>query len=76
MKQVEKPNKVSAAEQVESLLGTAKQEISDESTRKMVRTIKLKLIERTAAAKILANINREIDMLKIELEQELESLNA
>lgn len=66
----------STAARVEELLGTAKSELSDEATKHMVKRIKSKLQERVAAAKVLANIDREVDMLKLELAQELESLNA
>ena len=62
------------AQKVEELLGVAKKEITDEATKNMVKKIKLKLNEKRVATKILANITRDINMMKLELEQELESL--
>ncbi len=71
----DKVQEIRTSEQkVEDLLKEAKKEVTDESTRKMVRTIKLKLMERKSATKVLANIDREIEMLKLELAQELDSI--
>jgi len=61
-------------EQVEYLVDVSKRELKDEATEAMVKKIKMKLIERKSAAKVLANIEREIDLMKIQLVQELESL--
>ena len=41
-----------------------------------VANIKNKMKERSSAAKILSNIDREIDMMKIELTEEIKSLSA
>ena len=64
------------AQQVEELLNTAKTELSNEATDKMVKRIKSKYQERINAAKILSNIDREIAEMKLELEQELNSIGS
>ena len=62
-------------QQVEDLLNKAKVEITDELTKGMVKKLKTKLTERKAAAQILKNIDNDIEMMKVELAQELESIN-
>jgi len=63
-------------QQVEDLIGKARKEITDETTKEMVKKIKRRLTERKGASQILNNIDKDIDMLKVELAQELESINA
>lgn len=65
-------NKKNTAQLVEDLLTEAKDELNSEATKAMVKRIKLKLKERKAAKRVLANIDREIDEMKLELAQELE----
>jgi len=62
-------------QQVEDLLNKAKVEITDELTKGMIKKLKTKLTERKAAAQILKNIDNDIEMMKVELAQELESIN-
>ena len=73
MKEV-KGNKKSAAQKIEDLLNTAKEEITEQDTKDMVDKLKIKLIERKKAARVLANIDREIEEMKLELAHEMESI--
>ncbi len=63
-----------AAQQVEDLVNAAQQEAKTDVTKGMVMRIKSKLAERRSAAKVVANIDREISELKIQLTHELEAL--
>lgn len=62
------------AQRVDDLVNDARKDITNESTEKLKARVKSLLIERTKAAKVLANLDREIDELKLEIAQELESL--
>ena len=56
---------------VEQLIEAAKQEVQTEQSDKLVAMYKQKLRERASAAKVLANIDRELESLQIKIEQEL-----
>jgi hypothetical protein len=64
-----------AEEMVEDLFKEGSKELQTELTAGMVKKIKVKMIERTTASKVLQNIEREIDMMKIELTEEIKSLS-
>lgn len=73
---VEKVSIVKTPEQkVEDLISSARKELTNETTNKIVSRIKIKLQQRQSTVKILANIDREIDEMKLELRQELELIN-
>jgi len=65
-------NKQTSNQMVEALLVEAKDELNSEATKAMVKKIKIKLKEKKAASRILKNIDREIEEMKLELAQELE----
>jgi hypothetical protein len=75
MKEVKPKSPKSPAQIVEDLFKEGTEELQTELTKSMVSKIKNKMKERTSAAKILQNIDREIDLMKIELEDEIKSLS-
>lgn len=60
---------------VEDLFKEGSKELTSELTKGMVTKIKEKMKQRTSAAKILQNIDREIEMMKVELVEEIKSLS-
>ncbi len=76
MKEVKGTKKAAATEKVEALLSKAKEEIVNDNTKDAVKKLKIKLIERQKAAKLVANMDREIEVLKLKIAQELESIDA
>ena len=75
MKEVQKTPKT-PERIVEDLFKDGAEELQNELTKKMVERIKNKMKERSSAAKILSNIDREIAMMKIELTDEIKALSA
>lgn len=59
---------------VEDLMEHAKKDLANEATAELVVAVKDKLKQRRAAAKIVQNIDREVEELKLKIAQELESL--
>ena len=56
---------------VESVIAEAEEEIRQEVVKKAKKKLKDKLRERTQAAKILSNIEREINVIKLEIGHDL-----
>ncbi len=57
---------------VDNVIEEAEKEIYEEIVKKAKSKLKDKLRQRTSAAKILANINREIELIKLEMGHDLE----
>lgn len=56
---------------VDSVIEEAEKEIREEIVKNAKSKLKNKLRERSSAAKILANIDREIEMIKLEIGHDL-----
>lgn len=79
MKKVEKESQarpMSSADRVEALLSTAKEELSTEAEKAMVKRIKCKLQDLKAATLIVGNLKREVEEMKLELQQDIEAIEG
>lgn len=67
--------KLTAAQRVDLLINTAKEEMSDKEEREMVGKITSKLEDLKKAKLIVANIERDIEEMKLELASNLEAID-